>query len=208
VIPLRGLTKGTSKSLPSSSKLLKVSFGAYWVCPTWTLDAESLDRFLKRISFASIGDLNKEMRKHGRYDKHPNLDKRLRRAFTFFLIFSNCEGHEKIVFPRRKDESKLPESVSFSGLSLEALDEGGAVLTVRISAEWSGITLGQGVEIGWLSGADVPKKTAKRLQVAVEGVRENWRDIANVCLHEDVCSGTRDGCPDSIEEANLSCALI
>jgi len=169
------------------------------------LDDENLEIFLKTIEFESIDALMKEMEKYGRYDPHPRLDKQLCRAFTFSLVFANCEGYEDTIFPNVGDEAVEPTSASIVALSLKKAPNGGAGLTLRAVASWSGISIAKGVKAEWLSSDDISAIPNKKLREAIEGVKNNWSDMPNIALNYDVFPDIEETTPDSVEETNLSC---
>ena len=97
----------------------KLLFSTAWVGAAWVLDAGSLKLFLDKVGFKSIDTLMKEMAKYGRFDPHPELDKKLCPAFSFDLVFENCQGHETLVFSHRGDELNKLDSASIVALSLK-----------------------------------------------------------------------------------------
>jgi len=182
-----------------------IALSAYWVGASWVLDESSLRVFLETIGIRSVEALNAEFAKIGRIDAHPGLDTKLCPAFSFELVFANCQGHERVVFPAWDEAAREPSSASIKVLSMKTTRGGGAELTVRATATWAGVPLGEGIQPGWLSGDDVPAFVTKRLRRAVEGVLANWTDIPSIQLNRRLFPELADLSPQSVEETTLSC---
>ena len=206
----------------------ELRFFAYWVYPTWFLDVQNLENFLKVVQFKSLTALCKELNKYGHHDVgqgslYPTeLNKKLSRAFQYNLVFENCQGHESTIFPDVGPETCKPTSTSFSHFVIKKAP-GGASLSVRALAEWSGIPLAKCMRPEWLApwcaatsersetrtvSAKVPHVIAtKKLQNAIDGVLENWHDIPVICLCDNIFSDM-ELMPDSTEETTLTFELM
>ena len=197
-------TTRTKAATASQSGSNAVTLSAYWVGASWSLDETALRLFLKTTGFRSIEALHTELAKSGRYDAHPELDARLRPAFSFELAFSNCEGFEDTVFPGWDDCRKAPVSASIVGLQMEKTRGGGAGLTVRATARWVGVPRSDGIQAGWLSGSGAPKTANRQLREAVAGVLGNWTDIPCINLNYEAFPDLDEWMPNQVEETSLS----
>ena len=85
---------------------LKLAMFARWSEATWEIRDETLANFLRMTGWRTAAEAI-------RARSHVKSDQKLRRAFSCFLSFANCEGHEKYIFTRRSDQWKAVSAVSF-----------------------------------------------------------------------------------------------